>query len=303
MKGIILSGGTGTRLQPLTNYTSKQLLPVYDKPMIYYPLTTLMLGGISDIAIITTVEDKDTYEKLLGDGKEWGINLSYYTQEKPLGLAHSFIVCEEFIGNDKVCLILGDNIFYGNLRISELVSGFTTGASIWGYSVKDPKRYGVIEFNDNGELVDIVEKPGSPPSNYAIPGLYVYDSSVVNKAKSMTPSPRGELEITDLNRLYLQEKNLHVQILGRGIVWFDTGTPQSLLEASEFISSVERTQNYKIGCPEEVAIRQNFISLEQYDSLIKKMHKSDYRSYLVKIREEFNDILNTKYKIISDLQF
>jgi len=301
MKGIILSGGQGTRLYPATQSVSKQLLPVYDKPMIYYPLSTLMLGGVSEIAIISTPYDLPSYKRLLGTGKQWGLKIEYHEQSKPLGIAHAFIVCEKFIANESVCLILGDNIFYGNLKYHEVLNDFSEGALIFGYPVKDPERYGVLSIDGQGRILDIIEKPSNPPSNFAIPGLYVYDKTVVKRSKMLKPSARGELEITDLNKDYLKDKQLQAQILGRGIAWFDTGTSRSLQEASSFIRSVEEVQMYKISCPEEIAIRQGFIDLKGFDNLTKVMPQNEYREYLLRIRTEFENN-SSIYKSISRLQ-
>jgi len=289
MKGIILAGGYGTRLYPLTVYTSKQLLPVYEKPMIYYPLSTLMLGGIRDIAIISTPRDIPQYEALLGTGEEWGLRLKYYKQESPRGLADAFIICKDFIGNDSVSLILGDNIFYGNMRLEEIYSNFNSGALIFGYSVNDPERYGIIEFNDKGDVVAIDEKPENPKSRYAVPGLYLYDNSVVKIAENLIPSARGELEITDLNLEYLKRNELKVKILGRGIAWLDTGTAGSLQDASAFIQSIEKRQSYKIGCPEEISLRMGFIDLMQLKALIDKIPDCEYRDYLVEFYDEIQN--------------
>ena len=254
MKGIILAGGHGTRLYPLTKITSKQLLPIYEKPMIYYPLSTLMLGGIRDIAIISTPRDLPNYESLLGDGRKWGLNLTYVEQAKPRGLADAFIVCKKFIGGSNVSLILGDNIFYGNMKLDQIYDNFKAGALVFGYPVTDPERYGILEFNEDGRVIDIEEKPVKPKSRYAVPGIYLYDNNVVDIAENLSPSPRGELEITDLNREYLKRDTLSVQILGRGVAWLDTGTAESLQDASAFIQSVEKRQSFKIGCPEEIAL-------------------------------------------------
>ena len=293
MKGIILAGGKGTRLYPLTQFISKQLLPVYEKPMIYYPLSTLMLGGINEIGIISTPHDIPQYKKLLGNGRKWGLKLTSHQQDKPRGLADAFIVCKDFIGSDNVSLILGDNIFYGNMRLEEIYKNFEKGALIFGYHVNDPERYGILEFDKEGNVVNIKEKPKEPKSNYAIPGLYLYDNRVVEFAENLTPSARGELEITDLNREYLKRGELQVRILGRGIAWLDTGTGDSLQEASAFIRSIEKRQKYKIGCPEEVALRMGFIDLKQFKKLIDKMPNCEYRNYLKDIHHEI-EIANGK---------
>jgi len=287
MKGIILAGGHGTRLYPLTGVTSKQLQPVFDKPMIYYPLSTLMLGGVKDIAIISTPEDLPKFKSLLGKGSDLGIKLSYFEQSQPRGIAEAFIICEKFIGKNRVSLILGDNIFYGNLRLRENFETFTKGALIYGYAVRDPEKYGIIEFDSKGNVVDIVEKPKLPKSRYAVPGLYIYDNKVVEISKKLEPSKRGELEITAVNNEYLKMGNLEVRILGRGIAWLDTGSPSNLHEASSFISSVEKRQSHKIGCIEEVAFRENYIDLNKFSSITNKMPDCDYRDYLKSIIDEY----------------
>ena len=286
MKGIILAGGLGTRLYPLTKYTSKQLLPVFEKPMIYYPLSTLILGGVRDIAIISTPEDIPKYKDLLGSGKEWGLKLTYIVQDKPRGLADAFLVSEKFIDNHDVSLILGDNIFYGNMRLSEIYENFKGGALIFGYPVKDPHRYGIIEVDENNNIVSLEEKPKYPKSRFAIPGLYLYDNRVVELSKKLKPSARGEIEITDLNNLYLSLGDLKVNILGRGIAWLDTGTSSSLQEASAFVKSIEDRQSYKIGCPEEAAFRQKFIDKSMFKVLINKMPNCEYKDYLSQILKE-----------------
>ena len=302
MKGIVLAGGHGTRLYPLTNNTSKQLLPIYDKPMIYYPLSTLMLSGIREIALISTPRDLPQYKELLGDGRRLGISIKYYEQTEPRGIADSFIVCKDFIGKDSVSLILGDNIFHGNLRLETLYKNFKSGALIFGYPVKDPERYGIIEFDKSGKVVSIEEKPKIPKSRYAIPGLYVYDNKVVKYAQNLVPSRRGELEITDLNLKYLRKKDLRVQILGRGIAWLDTGTSQSLQEASSFVASVEKRQSFKIGCPEEIALRQNFINSKQFKELIDVMPECEYRNYLSEISVELKYANRKREVALRDLQ-
>ncbi|GFO64222.1 glucose-1-phosphate thymidylyltransferase RfbA [Geomonas paludis] len=285
-KGILLAGGAGSRLYPLTMVASKQLQPVYDKPMIYYPLATLMMAGISDILIISTPQDTPRFEALLGDGSRWGIRLSYAVQPEPKGIAQAFIIGEEFINGDPVCLILGDNIFYGKMELDRLVAQFSTGARIFGYYVQDPERYGVVEFDKDGRVLDIVEKPTAPRSNYAVPGLYLYDSRVVEIAKALKPSPRGELEITDINREYLGRGELMVERLGRGIAWLDTGTHQSLLEASHFIGTLEARQGLKIACLEEIALRMGYLDCKGMAKVIDETPKSSYRDYLQRVYNE-----------------
>ncbi len=288
MKGIILAGGSGTRLYPITKSISKQLLPVYDKPMIYYPLSTLMLSGIREILIITNPEYIELYKQLLNDGSHLGLKIEYKIQEKPRGLADAFIVGEEFIGKDKVCLILGDNIFHGQgfSQILKRASSLKEGAVIFGYYVKDPRSYGVVEFDDNNNVVSLEEKPEKPKSNYAIPGLYYYDNSVVEKAKSLKPSARGELEITDLNREYLKENKLKVELFGRGFAWLDTGTCQSLLEASNYVETIQKRQGFYISCVEEIAYRMGYINKEQLIKLGIEMEKIEYGKYLLEIANE-----------------
>lgn len=281
-KGILLAGGHGTRFYPATRSISKQLLPVYDKPMLYYPLTTLMLAGIKDILIITWEHERELFQKLLGDGGQWGVRLQYATQEKPRGIAEAFIIGEHFIDDASVCLMLGDNILYGE-GISTIMQGAaqqTQGATIFGYYVQDPERYGVIHFDDQGRPVNIVEKPQNPLSNYAAIGLYFYDNRVIEIAKQLQPSPRGELEITDVTRVYLEQQKLQVIKLGRGIAWLDTGTPPAWLEASNFIQIVEHRQGLKIGCPEEIAWRMGYIDSPQLLSLAEPLLKSGYGQYL-----------------------
>ena len=286
MKGIILAGGSGTRLYPLTEVTSKQLLPVYDKPMIFYPLSTLMLAGIRDILIISTPRDLPNFEKLLGDGSEYGISLSYKIQEKPNGLAEAFIIGEEFIGKDSVAMILGDNIFYGNglsLNVKKAVDFTEHGAAVFGYYVDDPERFGIVEFNDKGEAVSIEEKPEHPKSNYCVTGLYFYDNSVVKYAKSLKPSKRGELEITDLNRIYLEEGRLNVITLGRGYAWLDTGTVDALSDATEFVKVIEKRQGVMISAIEEIAYKNGWISREKLLESADKYGKSSYGAHLMKV--------------------
>ncbi|HEX2612806.1 MAG TPA: glucose-1-phosphate thymidylyltransferase RfbA [Fibrobacteria bacterium] len=283
MKGIILAGGAGSRLYPLSKVASKQLQPVYDKPMIYYPLSTLMLGGIREILLISTPDDVPRFEALLGDGSQWGLSIAYKVQPKPEGLAQAFILGEEFLGGSPATLILGDNIFYGKMKLDEVIGGFSAGATVFGYPVGDPERYGVVEFDAKGKVVGLEEKPAKPKSNYAVPGLYVYDSTVCAKARALKPSPRGELEITDLNNVYLREGGLNVSLLGRGIAWLDTGTHASLLEASHFIYTLEARQGLKIGCPEEIALLRGFIDKARLRKTLDAMPKSPYREYLEKL--------------------
>ncbi|MFP6581329.1 MAG: glucose-1-phosphate thymidylyltransferase RfbA [Candidatus Hydrogenedentota bacterium] len=282
MKGIVLSGGAGSRLHPLTQVISKQLLPIYDKPMIYYPLSTLMLSGIRDILLISTPEDLPLFKRLFGDGHQLGIKMSYEEQAKPEGLAQAFTIGEEFLAGEAACLILGDNIFYGHRMTETLVGGsmLTEGALIFGYYVSDPERYGVVEFDEAGKAVGLEEKPEHPKSHYAIPGLYFYDSDVVEIAKKLKPSPRGEYEITDLNRVYLEQERLHVQVLGRGTAWLDTGTNRSLMEASQFVQSIEERQGLKIACLEEIALLQGWINAKDVESIATGMGKSAYGAYL-----------------------
>jgi len=286
MKGIILAGGSGTRLYPITMGISKQLMPIYDKPMIYYPLSTLMLAGIREILIITTPEDQQQFKRLLGDGSQWGCQLHYEIQEKPNGLAQAFVIGEKFIGKDAVALVLGDNIFYGS-RFSHLLqqSANPDGAVIFAYPVSDPERYGVVEFDENKIAISIEEKPKNPKSNYAVPGLYFYDNSVLEIAKNIQPSPRGEYAITDVNRKYLEEKKLKVAVLDRGFAWLDTGTFESLHDASEFVRVIEKRQGFKVGCLEEIAYRMHFIDKAQLLSLAKKFEKSGYGKYLRNIEK------------------
>lgn len=285
MKGIILAGGSGTRLYPVTRSISKQLIPIYDKPMIYYPLSVLMLAGIKEILIISTPEDIGRFESLFGSGEQLGMSFSYAVQEAPDGLAQAFIIGEDFIGDDSVCLILGDNIFFGYQFSKSLkpAAEITSGAKVFGYYVNDPERYGVVEFDENGKVIDLVEKPDNPKSHYAVTGLYFYDNTVVEKAKSLKPSPRGELEITDLNKLYLDEGSLRVKLMGRGMAWLDTGTHKSLMQASNFISTIEQRQGLKVACIEEIAYRNGYINAEQLYELAKPLAKNQYGEYLLNL--------------------
>lgn len=287
-KGIVLAGGSGTRLHPVTHSISKQLLPVYDKPMIYYPISTLMLAGIREICIISTPQDTPRLQQLLGNGQQWGLELSYIIQEQPEGIAQAFILAQDFIGDDAVALILGDNVFYGD-DLQDLMKNAgqrDSGATVFAYPVVDPERYGVVEFADDGRALSIEEKPAVPKSRYAITGLYFYDSHVVDIANSLKPSARGELEITDVNQIYLNQAQLNVEMMGRGMAWLDTGTHDSLLEASQFIQTIEKRQGLKVMCPEEIAYRKGFITQDQLEELARPLLKSGYGGYLLQILKE-----------------
>ncbi|EOX1305318.1 glucose-1-phosphate thymidylyltransferase RfbA [Vibrio cholerae] len=288
MKGIILAGGSGTRLYPLTRGISKQLLPIYDKPMIYYPLSTLMLAGIRDILVITTPEDNESFKRLLGDGSDFGIRLQYAVQPSPDGLAQAFIIGEEFIGDSNVCLVLGDNIFYGQSFSKTLKNAASRphGATVFGYQVKDPERFGVVEFDQDQKAISIEEKPANPKSNFAVTGLYFYDNKVVKLAKQVQPSHRGELEITTLNEMYLNAGELNVELLGRGFAWLDTGTHESLHKASSFVETIQNVQGLKVACLEEIAYRNKWLNVEQLNALAKPMQKNDYGKYLMRLVQD-----------------
>ncbi|HLH55218.1 MAG TPA: glucose-1-phosphate thymidylyltransferase RfbA [Verrucomicrobiae bacterium] len=281
MKGIILAGGAGSRLYPLTLVASKQLQPVYDKPMVYYPLTTLIEAGIREVCLISTPQDLPRFRQLLGDGTSWGLQIEYREQAKPEGIAQAFLIAESFIGPDAVTLILGDNVFYGGDSFQKAFAEFKTGATIFGYHVQDPERYGVVEFNSAGKAISIQEKPKEPKSNYAVPGLYIFDNNVVHITKNLKPSARGELEITDVNVEYLRRDALRVHRLGRGFAWLDAGTSSSLHEASAYVQTIEKRQGIKIGCPEEAAFRKGFLSLPALEALMQKMPRCEYRDYLL----------------------
>jgi len=290
MKGIILAGGSGSRLYPITKVYSKQLAVIYDKPLIYYPLSVLMLGGIKDVLIISNEETIPLYQKLFDDGSHLGMNIEYKLQDAPRGIAESFILGAEFIGDDNVTLILGDNIFFGDLEFFYIaVAEHTAGAKIFGYRVTDPERYGIVNFDRSGKVLTIEEKPKQPKSNYAVPGLYIYDNKVVEISKNLKPSARGELEITDVNNVYLNEEALRVEVIGRGVAWLDTGTPQALLQASNFFGVIEERQGLKVACLEEIAFNKGFISMEEFRTLIDSIPQSMYRNYLEKVIQEYEE--------------
>ncbi len=286
-KGIILAGGSGTRLYPLTAVASKQLQVVYDKPMIYYPLATLMLGGMRDVLLISTPKDTPNFKKLLGDGSRWGMNIEYKVQENPAGIAQAFIIGEDFIGSDQVCLILGDNIFYGKLNFFTNAILNNSGGTIFGYRVQDPSAYGVVAFDKNMNVLSIEEKPQKPKSHFAIPGLYIFNNECVEISKNLVPGPRGELEITDVQKEYLKRGNLKVELMGRGIAWLDTGTPESLMEAGSFIHAIEKRQGRKIGCLEEIALYMKFINLAKFEETVNSLPNCSYRDYCFSVLEEF----------------
>ena len=286
MKGIILAGGAGSRLFPLTLVASKQLQPVYDKPMVYYPLTTLIEAGVREMCLISTPQDLPRFRQLLGDGRAWGLTIDYREQPKPEGIAQAFLIAESFIGKDGVTLILGDNVFYGGDSFYRAFADFKSGATIFGYHVNDPERYGVVEFDANGQALSIEEKPQQPKSSYAVPGLYIYDNSVVSITRNLKPSARGELEITDVNVEYLRRRQLHVHRLSRGFAWLDAGTSSSLHEASAYVQTIEKRAGIKMGCPEEAAFRRGFLSLEQLEALLGRMPKCEYREYLAEVVAE-----------------
>jgi glucose-1-phosphate thymidylyltransferase len=287
-KGIILAGGSGTRLYPMTSIFSKQLQVVYDKPMIYYPLSTLMLGGIQDVLLISTPADTPNFQRLLGDGSQFGISIDYKVQKEPKGIAEAFIYGEEFIGDDQVTLILGDNLFYGKLDFFQNALKNNRGGTIFGYPVNNPSAYGVVEFGGGNRVLSIEEKPDNPKSKYAIPGLYVFDNQVADIAKGITPGPRGELEITDVQKEYLRQGRLNVELMGRGIAWLDTGTPDSLIEAGSFIHAIEKRQGTKIACLEEIALNKDFIDIDKYIEIVNRLPKCSYRDYCMKVAEEYS---------------
>ena len=282
-KGIILAGGRGTRLYPMTSVVNKQLISIYDKPMIYYPLATLMLSGIRDVLIISTPDDIPNFERVLGDGYNWGISISYATQSEPKGIAEAFVIGKEFIDNDQVCLILGDNLFHGKLDFLRDAIKYNDGGTIFGYKVNDPERYGIVEFDTSGKVISIEEKPKEPKSKYAIPGIYVFDSDVSYIASTVQPSERGELEITSVQNEYLKLGKLKAHVIGRGIAWLDTGTPESLLEAGQFISVIEKRQNLKVACLEEIALEMGYITMAEFEEIVDKLPKSDYKEYCNKV--------------------
>jgi glucose-1-phosphate thymidylyltransferase len=282
-KGIILAGGRGTRLYPMTSVVNKQLISIYDKPMIYYPLATLMLSGIRDVLIISTPDDTPNFQKILGDGSNWGITISYATQTEPKGIAEAFTIGKEFIGNDQVCLILGDNLFHGKLDFLRDAIKYNDGGTIFGYKVNDPERYGIVEFDTSGTVISIEEKPKEPKSKYAIPGIYVFDSDVSYIASTVQPSERGELEITSVQNEYLKLGKLKVKVIGRGIAWLDTGTPEALLEASQFIGVIEKRQDFKVACLEEIALDMGYITMADFEEIVEKLPKSDYKEYCKKV--------------------
>jgi len=282
-KGIILAGGRGTRLYPMTSVVNKQLISIYDKPMIYYPLATLMLSGIRDVLIISTPDDIPNFERVLGDGYNWGISISYATQPEPKGIAEAFVIGKEFIDNDQVCLILGDNLFHGKLDFLRDAIKYNDGGTIFGYKVNDPERYGIVEFDTSGKVISIEEKPKEPKSKYAIPGIYVFDSDVSYIASTVQPSERGELEITSVQNEYLKLGKLKAHVIGRGIAWLDTGTPESLLEAGQFISVIEKRQNLKVACLEEIALEMGYITMAEFEEIVDKLPKSDYKEYCNKV--------------------
>jgi glucose-1-phosphate thymidylyltransferase len=294
MKGIILAGGAGSRLFPLTLVASKQLQPVYDKPMVYYPLTTLIEGGVREFCLISTPHDLPRFRQLLGDGSAWGLTIDYREQAKPEGIAQAFLIAESFIGKDSVTLILGDNVFYGGDGFHKAFADFKTGATIFGYHVNDPERYGVVEFDEQGRAISIEEKPTAPKSNYAVPGLYIFDNEVLAITKALKPSPRGELEITDVNVEYLRRRQLHVHRLNRGFAWLDAGTSSSLHEASAYVQTIEKRQGVKIGCPEESAFRQGFLSFDRLQALTTKLPNCEYRSYLENVINETRRLTSGK---------